>query len=54
MTDNNLTNSMDVKAANAWLGTGIFAAIALVVSVTLTVYVGLQTKDKTQVGTNRA
>ena len=49
-----LGNSMDIKAANAMLGTGVFAGIALVVSVLLTVYVGTQTKDQTQVGTNRA
>jgi len=47
MTDPGLTNSMDIKAANAMVGTAVFAGVALVVSILLTLYVGTQTKDQT-------
>lgn len=46
--------AISTKAANALLGTGIYVGIALVVSLLLSVYVGAQTKDKTQVQTNRS
>ena len=41
-----------IKTTNCYIGTGIFAGIALVVSIVMTVYVNSQTKDRSQVGTN--
>ena len=42
------------KAATAFYGTAIYAGTALVVSILLMLYVGTQTKDRTQVDTNRS
>lgn len=43
----------EVKYHNFFVGTAIFAALALVVSITLPFYVGMKTRDKTMKGNNQ-
>ena len=41
-----------IKTTTCYIGSAIFAGVALVVSIAMTVYVNTATKDRTQVGTN--
>lgn len=47
------TTAHEVKYHNFFVGTAIFAAIALVLSITLPFYVGAKTRDKTMKGNNQ-
>ena len=41
-----------IKTTTCYVGSAIFAGVALVVSIIMTAYVNYATKDRTQVNTN--